>query len=276
MHLVIALGSSLGLGFASCAALASVGVAGQLDAQPTAARDVLGRAFENRYEVNTISAVELVIRNRSGQERRRRFRTVSKIIDGRLHSIGRLVWPEHLNGMTVMIIEVDERSHDSFVYLPSLGKVRRVTTAQRGDAFLGSDLTYEDFERQRISDYELRFLDPGMVGGEPVHVIRGRPRHKLSYQNVDFLIATRDNAILETRYFKRGTTEPYRVIVVPRESMTNGRGHVLPRRIVVHNLIRGTSTEVIFHELEIDPSIDDRIFSVRTLEQRRRLPPPAD
>jgi hypothetical protein len=37
----------------------------------------------------------------------------------------------------------------------------------------------------------------------------------------------------------------------------------------VHNLSRGTATEVTFSELQVNPSIDDRVFSLRTLQQER-------
>ena len=246
----------------------------ELDAVPASARQILQAAFDNLYEVNTISRLDLVIRDRSGQERLRTFHTVNKIIDDRLHSIGRLIAPEYLRGMTVMVIEGDGQRHDAFVYLPSLGRVRRVTTAQRGDAFLGSDLTYEDFERQYVEDYELGFVAAKTIGDEPCHVIRGHPRRRFNYEHVDFFVARSDAAILESRYYKRGAETPYRMIASPRASMTNGGGHVLPRRIEVRNLMRGTTTEVVIHEIAINPEIDDRIFSAVTLEQKSDLPLP--
>ena len=247
----------------------------ELDAVPASPRQVLQAAFDNLYEVNTISRLDLVIRDRSGQERLRTFHTVNKIIDDRLHSIGRLIAPEYLRGMTVMVIEAGGQRHDAFVYLPSLGRVRRVTTAQRGDAFLGSDLTYEDFERQYVEDYELGFVAPETIGDEPCHVIRGHPLRRFNYEHVDFLVARSDSAILESRYYKRGAEVPYRVIASSRASMTNGHGHVLPRRIEVRNLVRGTTTEVVIHEIAINPEIDDRIFSAVTLEQKGDLPAPS-
>jgi hypothetical protein len=91
---------------------------------------------------------------------------------------------------------------------------------------------------------------------------------------VDFLVARSDSAILESRYYKRGGDGPYRVMVSPRATMTNGGGHVLPKRIEVRNLVRGTTTEVVIHELAINPEIDDRIFSAVTLEQKSDLPFP--
>ncbi len=244
------------------------------DAVPPTARQILIDAFAKRYDVDYITKIELVMRNRSGQERRRRFHAVSKVVDGMVHSIGRLVWPEHLRGMTILTIENENRSHDAFVYLPSLEKTRRITTANRGDAFLGSDVTYEDLERRRVDEYDLGGLRAGETQGEPVYVIRAESRETTTYSAVEFAIAQRDNAILEARYFKRSLEEPFRVLTAPRASIVEEGGHLFPTVLVVRNDRRGTSTEVLMSDLVVNPEIDSRVFSVTTLDQQRDLPRP--
>lgn len=242
------------------------------DATPQPARELLDRAFANRYDVDVTSVIELVVRSRTGQERRRTLQAMSKVIDERVHSIGRLVEPEHLRGMTVLMIEAEDRSHDAFLYLPSLAMVRRVSTAQRGDAFFGTDVTYEDLERQRAEDFELGAIQAGKRAGEPVHLIDARPRRRYNYERVRFALATSDLSILETEYFKRNAKEPYRVIRAPRETMVSQDGHVLPTRILVESRDRGTTTEVVLSNLRINPDIDARLFSVKTLQSQRPLP----
>jgi hypothetical protein len=256
---------------ALCASAAAQGLAAR-DAVPPSAEKILAAAFANRYEVNVTSNIDLVMRNRSGQELRRRFKAASKLIDGRVHSVGRLVRPEYLRGMTILTIEAENRGHDAFLYLPSLGKVRRVSTAQRRDSFLGSDVTYEDLERRRVADYELSAPELQEWAGEPVYAIRGRALRDFNYSHLVFIVARSDQAILATQYFKRGQDVPYRIINAPRETMVEQDGHVLPTRLYVENRARGTTTEVLFHDLEINPPIDDHVFSVATLEQQRKLP----
>jgi hypothetical protein len=244
----------------------------EIDAIPENPRRLLQSAFTNQYEVDSTATIELVIRNRSGQERRRNFETASKIIDDRMHSIGRLTYPEHLRGMTILQIEARDRSHDAFIYLPSSQSVRRGSTAQRGDSFFGTDVTYEDLERRYAKDYDIVDLSTGQIGGEPTHVVRARPHLPQSYHEVVFWLAQSDQAILQAHYFKRGAREPYRTISAPRASMQETGGHTLPTRLVVENLARGTTTEVSYHGLVINPDIDNRIFSIRTLEQKGRIP----
>jgi hypothetical protein len=256
---------------ALCASAGAQGLAAR-DAVLPSAEAILAAAFANRYEVNLTSNIDLVMRNRVGQELRRRFRAASKLIDGRVHSLGRLVRPEYLRGMTILTIEAENRGHDAFLYLPSLGKVRRVTTAQRSDSFLGSDVTYEDLERRRVADYELATPEVREWAGEPVYAIRARALRDFNYSHIVFFVARSDGAILETQYFKRGQDAPYRVVSAPRETMIEQDGHVIPTRLYVENRTRGTTTEVLFHDLRINPPIDDHVFSVATLEQQRKLP----
>ena len=78
--------------------------------------------------------------------------------------------------------------------------------------------------------------------------------------------------ILQVHYFKREAPTPYRTIEAPRASMLASGGHTLPTRLVVENVARGTITEVMYHDLAVDSEIDDRIFSIRTLEQQRPIP----
>lgn len=233
---------------------------------------ILGAALENRYDVDLSSNIEIVMSDASGRRRVRCLRAVSKVIDDRTHSIGRLTAPEYLRGMTILTIEASQRRHDSFVYLPSLGKARRVSSAQRGDSFLGSDVTYEDLERRRVQEYQLDPVALGELDGEAVFWIRGRPRGDLSHDRVEFAIARRDHAILETRYFKKGQRQPFRVASSPRSDMRELGGHVLPIRISVRNVKLGSHTEVIFRDLTVNPPLDDGLFSVSTLDHSRRLP----
>jgi len=275
---MIAIGRSfgrIGSGLAISIAIAFAAVAGAWAQSATpSSESVLSAAFENRYEIDAISRVELVMRNGSGEEIHRKVHYITKIIDDRLHSIARLTAPEYLRGMTILTIERRDRSHDAFAFVPALGKTRRVTTAQKGDAFFGSDLTYEDLERKRTDEFELGKLVVAESGGEAIYRIGGEPVHEGIYSRVEFDVAQSDHAILATRYYKRGEPEPYRVLETPRSSMVERKGHVLPTRLLVSNVRSETSTEVLIADLQVNASIPDRIFTVATLEQQRKLPEP--
>ncbi len=241
---------------------------------------VLSAAFANRYDVDAVSRVELVIRNglvdgeESGEEVGRTVHYVTKIIDQRLHSIARLMAPEYLRGMTILSIEQRDRNYDAFVFLPSLGKTRRVTAAQKDDAFFGSDLTYEDLERKRIEEFELGELAVAESNGEAIYRIGAELVRKGKYSRVEFDVAQSDLAILAERYYKGLEEKPYRIVEAARSAMVEQEGHVLPTVLLVTDLIRGGTTVVRIKGLRVNASISDRLFTVATLERERKLPEP--
>jgi len=53
--------------------------------------------------------------------------------------------------------------------------------------------------------------------------------------------------------------------------MIKANGHTLHTRITVENRSRKTRTEITYRDLQVDPKISDRLFSVRTLEQRVKI-----
>jgi len=242
------------------------------DGAPPTAEAILRTAFALRYDLDTRQIVHLVVRNASGDERRRRLHVASKRIDGRLHSLGRFVEPPTLRGTTVLTIENDDRSDDHFIFLPALQRIRRVTSAQRADAFMGTDLSYEDFERRWAEDYAAEMGPAAVVEGAPVFTIRARPRFDSGYARVDFFVARSDFAILEIRYYKRGSPEPFKVLTAPRAHTEQVDGHVLPTRMVVRNHARSTETEVRIEQLAVNPDLDDSLFTSTAMEVGRPIP----
>lgn len=251
--------------------LATGGGEDALPATAPAPEVLVDQAFARRY-ADTAAEVEIRMFDPAGNRMGRRLYILTKDVGGRMHSIARLLKPPYLRGMGVLNIETGSGGEDSFVFMPALGRVRRISTAQRSDAFLGSDLTYEDFERLRAGDFDFLSLERVALDGEPVFRVMARPRQAASYGRVEFAIAASDRAILSSRYFRDGADAPYRTMDAPRAGQVRSDGHVVPSRLVVRNLARGTRTEVLFHELRISPEIDERIFSAATLEKQTPLP----
>ena len=63
----------------------------------------------------------------------------------------------------------DER----FLYLPSLGRVRRIAGSETQDSFVGSDFTYEDIGGREFDDYTYSFA--GADGENASWTPAGRP-----------------------------------------------------------------------------------------------------
>jgi hypothetical protein len=262
---------SLWIAWASVpAATASEG--GAQDALPESPARLLEQAFDVRYDVDLAQILSLEVRIRGKTIYRQNLELASKRIDGRLHALGRYREPSELRGTAVLIIETAERNDDQFIYLPSMRRTRRISSAQRIDSFLGTDLSYEDLERPRFEDYALEFGPPASVEGESVTTIVGRPRANAGYERVEFLVAKRDAAILETRHFKRSAATPFKITRFPRADIRAEAGRLIPTRILVESPGRGSQTEARSERLLVNPELESSLFTLAVLESARPIP----
>jgi hypothetical protein len=236
---------------------------------------LLEQALDARYECDTIARMRMTLGDRRGAARSREIALVSKRRDGRLHALARLEAPAHLRGLTVLTVEWPDRPDDTFVYLPAMQRTRRIAMHRRGEAFLGSDLTYRDFERHRIGDYRVLRAEPLLLADEPALRVITVPRDEDRSERVDFILARSDQAILRFVSYREGSAEPTRLLEMPRASMRAEGAHRIPMRLRAEDRQRGTWTEVEVLSLEIDPEIEDGLFSMVTLESGRPLPRPA-
>jgi hypothetical protein len=237
------------------------------------AHEILRRAFDNLYDFDMTTTLTLLLRNKRGEQSTRRAEIARKRIDGRLHAFGRFLDPPWMRGTAVLVIDNRDRSDDHFLFLPDRGRVRRVTNVQRTDSFLGSDLWYEDLERRHPEDYEVASLRWGDLKGEAVFVVGAFPATHSGYARVEFVIARSDFLLLKTSFYKGRAERPFKTIEAPsRAVVVEQDGHLIPVRLLVGNLQRGTQTEARLERLKVNPQISDHLFTSAALESGRAIP----
>jgi len=100
------------------------------------------------------------------------FALQQKRPDGGRDYMLRLIRPADVEGVTVLVNQPSSGQTAQYVYLPSVGRARRLSETSRREPFLGSSFSYEDLVKELPStqDYELR---PGTsLRDRPCHVIR--------------------------------------------------------------------------------------------------------
>jgi hypothetical protein len=258
----------LALGF-----LLHAGASAALEAEGSP-QALLEAAFARRYSCSVTGVVHIATRKGDAQARDRRIHIAAKFVKGRLHTYAIFREPQYVRGMAFLGIESDDpnRSEQQFVYLPSLAKVRRVSGAQPTDSFLGTDLSYHDFQRQSPSRYRAAGATPGSIDGEAIRTVSLLPLFEAPYSNVEYEIALADAAILGTRYYKRTGQAPYKVMRMPRADIVTRGPCSVPTRVIVDDRQRGTHTELTNSELCTNADLDDSLFTYTALEAQREIP----
>jgi hypothetical protein len=72
----------------------------------------------------------------------------------------RFTYPNDIRGTSFLVWEHPKAEDERFLYLPSLGRVRRIAGAETQESFVGSDFTYEDIGGRELDEYTYAFAGP--------------------------------------------------------------------------------------------------------------------
>jgi hypothetical protein len=179
----------------------------------------------------------------------------------------RLLGPDELRGTSTLILRQEHRDDDVFMYLPAFRLVRRVSSSQRSDSFLGSDLAYEDLEPRRAEDYEVEFAGRDVRGGRPCTRIFTRPKPLLrsAYETVDVCVDDRRPVVLWAS-FGRGGREIKQLEIDP-DSLREVDSRWVPFRAHAFHHTRQTETSLEIESYVSCARIPDSVFAVPNLER---------
>jgi len=69
----------------------------------------------------------------------------------------RFTYPNDIRGTSFLVWEHPDADDERFLFLPALGRVRRISGQEKQDSFVGSDLSYEDIGGRDVADYTYAF-----------------------------------------------------------------------------------------------------------------------
>jgi len=230
--------------------------------------ETLQTAFDRMF--NYTSARRVAMRTwRDGRHvHSRNFEMIYKKVDGQGRTFLRFTAPEYLRETALMIFENHDRSDDVWTYIPAFRKPRRINASQKGDAFYGTDLTYEDLEHHDWTRYDVKQLPDAQHGGRVCSVIEAIAPVSSQYARAVAFIEKGRTALLRVDFYKRGSMTMVKTLEVDPDEITELDGALLPARMLMRLAGRDASTEVRFEKILLEPKIPDQAFLLERLETR--------
>ncbi|MCB9727096.1 MAG: outer membrane lipoprotein-sorting protein [Deltaproteobacteria bacterium] len=128
------------------------------------------------------SLMTMILINAQGDrvERKMRSRTMEVDGDGD-RAIITFEWPADVKGTKLLTWSHKKDEDDQWLFLPSLKRVKRISSRNRSGSFMGSEFAYEDLGSQELDKYtDYKWLRQETVDGRPVEVIERVPTDRRS------------------------------------------------------------------------------------------------
>lgn len=133
--------------------------------------DQVDQGFES-----TVVNLTMVLKNKQGQETTRSLRnqTLELTEDGD-KSLIVFNTPRDVKGTSTLTFTHKEGPDDQWLYLPSIKRVKRISSDNKSGPFVGSEFAYEDLSSQEVEKYTYKFVKEEDYKGTPTLVIDRDP-----------------------------------------------------------------------------------------------------
>ncbi|MDR2096375.1 MAG: outer membrane lipoprotein-sorting protein [Treponema sp.] len=174
--------------------------------------------------------------------------------------------PASVANTRFLTMENPGRADDRWIFLPSLGKVRRIAASEGSGSFMGTDLSYDDVSSQeRNADLDThRILREEALNGKSCYVIESIPRDS-SYQYGKMLQWIDKSNSVNYRielYDKKGN----QVKFFETLELKDVQGRLTPMVTKMTTINAGTSTTITVERIQYDGNIPEKVFTVDYLE----------
>ena len=228
-----------------------------------------------RDEGNAVSrAVLMKMIDKRGKTRVRKTHSFRKYIGDEKRTAIFYLSPRNIKDTAFLTYDYASANvdDDQWLYLPAMRKVRRISAANRGDYFLGTDFTYEDIKKETkisVEDYSHRTIGEETVDGHHTYIVEGTPvneaiARELGYSKVKLWI---DNKIWMTRKTEFFDMRRNHLKTIHTRDVKNIQGIWTAHHLEVNNHKSGHKTEFVFSNIDYQTEVSDDIFTERALRR---------
>ncbi len=177
--------------------------------------------------------------------------------------------PASVAGTRFLTMENKGGEDDRWIFLPSLGKVRRIASAEGSGSFMGTDLSYDDIssaDRDASLDAH-RYLREETLDGKACHVIESVPKDA-KYQYSKMVSWIDKGSLVAWKielYGKNG--ELVKLLEVLETKDVQSR--ITPVRTRMTTVAAQTSTTINVDIIKYDDKIPEGVFTVDYLSTGR-------
>jgi hypothetical protein len=184
----------------------------------------------------------------------------------------RFTYPNDIKGTALLVWEHPAADDERFLYLPALGRVRRIAGSEAQESFVGSDFTYEDIGGREFDDFDYTLLDRSDASwtdpagaSHPVYVLESRRRDGSARFPRIVSFVRRDSFVVVRAEIHNRRDERQKVYEARRVERVSGYWTVLD--MVMNDLQQRTRTELVLEKVEYDVGLSADAFSRRELER---------
>ncbi len=234
--------------------------------EPTGEQILGDLEFKNILSASGSAELTLITENVKGVQRDYSVRVFRKSDDSGEKQFLEYLAPADVRGTKFLSLAEKGQDDQMWLYMPALGRERRVAAHMTGDSFMGTDFTYEEIGGSIVYEdqYSAQRLADAEVEGVSCYVLDLRAKDgSAQYEKVQMWVWKEELIPLRVEFWHPAPTL--------KKTLTLGNfrlveGELIPHRVVMADNVQGTRTILEINKISQE-EIDEQIFTVRYLRR---------
>jgi outer membrane lipoprotein-sorting protein len=232
----------------------------------TDARSIMQKVMNNDKTADSQFTATMKLLEKSGTSRQSTYSFWRKKSGSKTMSMIKFSAPARDKNIG-LLIQGDARDTLQYLYLPKLNEVKRISGSGKGNAFMGSDFSYEDLEPKKLDDYSYTMeKDNAVFKGRPCYQIASTPKSgtKSAYSKTQMWVDKEKHVIHKTVFYKGG--RPVKVLY--NKNYAAIKGVMTARTIEMISLGSGHRTIMQMSNINHNSGVKDSYFTQRYLKRK--------
>jgi outer membrane lipoprotein-sorting protein len=223
----------------------------------------------DRGWVDSSATLEMVLRNRAGQESMREMRIRSlEVQDDGDKSLTIFDTPKDVQGTAFLSHTHIQDQDDQWLYLPALKRVKRISSKNKSGPFMGSEFAYEDLSSFEVEKYTYKWLRDETLNGQDCFVIESVPTDKYSgYKRQVVWVDQEEYRPLKIEFYDRRDQLLKTLTMEDYQLYLDKFWRAKTQNMVNH--LNGKSTVIKMKDYKFQTGLDENDFTENSLKRAR-------
>ncbi|WP_422479681.1 outer membrane lipoprotein-sorting protein [Pleomorphochaeta sp. DL1XJH-081] len=230
---------------------------------------IMQRVMDTQSADSSAMDIRLTLIEPTGENRERRIQTLTMTEDGLTNTITVFLSPASVKNTRFLTRQRPDGSDDQWIFLPALGRIKRIAASEGGGSFMGSDFTYADMASTTYDTDEAihTLLRSEYIDGRDSYVIESIPTTTSDYGKTVIWVDKQTNLPLQVEFYDKEKSSVIKILKTDDIAYTEGRW--ITKSITMTTLSSGHSTKIEILQAKYDIPMKSGYFTTAFLETGR-------
>ena len=258
-------------------AFTTVGTVSAAENDGLTGRQIMDEIKKRHEKPNEFSTQSVILKDKDGKVTRRKQRHyVKKFPNGRFKYLTIIDAPESVKGVALLMWEKKAGDTDQWIFLPAVGKMKRIVGDNKRNYYMGTDATFEDLTIDSLDHFRFERKRDIVMRGKKLFVIYAYPELKnikksTGYDHRRVIVNAETFMIMRVDFFEKRTRRPLKTAYV-QEAQPVGGDTWRPKRLYIRNNKGKQSTSVLVTGVNFSAdTVPAEIFRHNYLREKKHM-----